>query len=93
MLSRLFKLPNHKRFDYKPRYFDEAKEDLNGRIEQAKKELGQSSSENGTNTHLLRSRMRQRWNRNSYAKGVKSSNIRVVLIVAAIVIFLWWLFK
>jgi hypothetical protein len=92
MLSRLFKLPHYKKFDYKPLYYNEVKEDLNSRVEQAKKELGQSSDDS-VNTDHLRSRMRQRWNRNTYSKGVKSSNLRVIIIIAAIVLFLWWLFK
>jgi hypothetical protein len=96
MLSRLFKLPNHKKFEYRPRHFDEAKEELNQRVERIKQEVnrektGKSSS--FSSSEQLRSRMKQRWNRNSHSSSVKTSNMRVILIIAAIVLILWWIFK
>jgi hypothetical protein len=38
---------NNKRFSYTPRYFDEAKEDLEYRVERAKREIGEIEGTDG----------------------------------------------
>jgi hypothetical protein len=40
----VFKTRQNKRFDYKPRYFDPEKEDLERRVEEAKKKYGKDDS-------------------------------------------------
>lgn len=53
----IFKTPTPKRFNYKPRYYDEEKD----RLEQRKAELGYDSEL--SNQESIRVQMRKRWRR------------------------------
>ena len=48
--SRLFKLPNHKRFDFSPRYYDQDKE----RLETRKAEIARASKKDYNETNAQR---------------------------------------
>jgi len=59
----MFKTPKPKRFNYKPRYYDEEKD----KLEQKKAELGLETTL--TNQEKLRLRMRRKWRHESAETG------------------------
>ncbi len=44
---RLFKLPSHSTFNFKTRYYDADKEELDKRVKEAKKKYGVTEEANG----------------------------------------------
>lgn len=44
-MIKFFYIPKNKKFNFKPRYYDEQKEDLEKRIEQIKQEMGISDDD------------------------------------------------
>lgn len=93
-LPSFIKLPRHKNFEYKPLYYNEAKEEMKQRVERAKLELGLENEGVGQHTvEAFKEKLKGRWNRKSYGKGVANSNYRVLLILAVIIALLWYFFK
>ena len=45
MAIKFLHTPNNKKFKFKPRYYDEQKEELEKRVEQIKKEMGVSDDD------------------------------------------------
>ncbi|MDC1222093.1 hypothetical protein N8Z47_05440 [Salibacteraceae bacterium] len=89
MIRFLFKQPQPKRFDYKPRYFNETKEYLEGRKAAIRQELDREGSEVGGEG--MRSRMSYSWRQNQNKKATSNSNKNVfyiALILSAIAYFL-----
>lgn len=74
----------HKRFNYKPVFYDADKEDLDNRVERAKAEASGEYSAEGFQKRLEASfRNRQTLPEDPYARQLKSvSRIRYILIVA-----------
>jgi len=79
MLSFFGKRPNHKKFDYRPRFYDEEKERLNERINQHR---GDVSDEEKVKQRISAG-LRQRYvGDESYRKSVvKKSNLRILYIL------------
>jgi hypothetical protein len=93
-LPSFIKLPRHRIFEYKPRYYNEAKEEMKKRYEIARKELGLAEGEEGAHTtEAFRDKLKARWNRNSYGRSVSNSNYRVIFILLVILALLWYFFK
>ncbi|TNE80688.1 MAG: hypothetical protein EP332_06640 [Bacteroidetes bacterium] len=88
MFKFLVKLPRYKSFDYTPIYYDEAKEDLQERVERA--QAGDSKR-----TPLLRGSLKDSWSRNSVRPQTinKGSSTRIVAIAAILTFILWYLLK
>ena len=80
------KRPRHKSFDYKPRYYDQEKEDLEAR-------LGKYNEEEKDNTEAMKSRIRggfrkpirRSYETDEYKRALKRSN-RIVVFVALLLI-------
>lgn len=86
MLGRFFKLPKIKRFEYRPRYYDERKEALEYRIKQIKLEMGikDDDPDAGKFTkeiHAVRIKGQMRSNFKKNRRAVKRSNIRLLIIL------------
>lgn len=84
-MGRFIKLPQHRRFEFKPRFYDERKEELDQRIQRIKEEveLEKKLKESGENyTINYRSTIRDQFQRNRKTK--KISNIRFLLILVAL---------
>ena len=87
-LFRMLKTPKNQKFDYKPRYWDPVKDDLETRLKQAK----------GTDTEAMKARISRGFKRGSsygYAEQRalerKRSN-KILLITIIILLFLCYLF-
>lgn len=88
-----FRTPKPKGFSYKPLYYDESKE----RIENLKKQLqatGSSGSEE-VDREALRIQLRNNIQRLRHTKPISSSmqNIRLLLILIALLFLFWYLLK
>ncbi|MAP01821.1 MAG: hypothetical protein CMD01_03275 [Flavobacteriales bacterium] len=90
--SRLFKLPNHKRFDFSPRYYDQDKERLENRRAQIAKELNKDSNETSTQREI---RIREQFkSRGSHYNTSSSfmSNIRLLVIFGILMIGFYYVY-
>ncbi len=80
MIRFLFKQNQPRRFDYKPRFYNERKEQLNARVEAIRKEV---EAESGVSSEeALRSRMGHAWKSSSSQKSRLQSNKNVLIIAA-----------
>jgi hypothetical protein len=85
-IPQIVKLPKYKSFDYKPIYYDEAKEDLMNRVKKASGEL--TADEN-----FERGMFKKQWTRGKSTQPNQASNIRLVVIIAILSILAWLLLK
>tara|TARA_Y100000385_G_C12921811_1_gene562928 strand:+ start:154 stop:459 length:306 start_codon:yes stop_codon:yes gene_type:complete len=79
--SRFFKLPEHRRFDFPARYYDEAKE----RIKQKEKEIGEGNYESRIKNSFGQSQKNNYWN-NSW-NSIRLLIIFTILIIGFIFIY------
>ncbi|TVQ15361.1 MAG: hypothetical protein EA361_05900 [Bacteroidetes bacterium] len=86
MALTFFKTNRNKQFNYKPVYWDKAKEERNKRLKTAFEETDKDYSE------ALRERMDLRWKRNSPQAAQKNANLRVLAILLVIGIFFYYIF-
>ncbi len=86
MALTFFKTNKNKQFNYKPVYWDKAKEERNKRLKTAFEETDKEYSE------ALRERMDLRWKRNSPQAAQKNANLRVLAILLVIGIFFYYIF-
>lgn len=75
-----FKTPQPKRFNYRPRYYDKAKEERNKR----KAEMGYESSLNHRDD--LRLRMNSRWKKGDESAGAGRSKVLYYLIYGTVIL-------
>jgi len=82
----------NRKFDYNPRYYDERKERLEHRKAQFDRlESGEMSAEE--RRAILRESMRNEWTRADYRqRQQRSSNIRILILVAIILVLGYFLF-
>lgn len=88
-LQGMFRLPKNRQFGFQPRYYDEAKEELDYRIARAKQEA--KSSENGEDYVPFQNGELKRSSR-LLSNNKKDSAIRTLLILAVLVGIAYWLF-
>jgi type VI protein secretion system component VasF len=86
MAISFFKLPKHKSFNYRPLYWDKAKEEREKRMKSALEETDKDYSQ------ALRDRLQLRWKRNAGARARKSSNLRLVAIFFVLFLVVYYLF-
>lgn len=89
MIRFLFKQPKPKRFDFKPRFYNERKEQLNARIEAVKKELQMETGPSSAGA--MRSRMQTAWREGSGDRSRRRSNKMVFLIAGLLAIIAYLL--
>lgn len=80
MALTFFKTPKNKKFNYRPLYYDQKKEERDLRLKSALED------DRDDYEQALRERMRMRWKRTAGAREKKASNQRLILVL--IVIFL-----
>ncbi|MBW7867242.1 MAG: hypothetical protein H3C31_02830 [Brumimicrobium sp.] len=85
---RFMKVNKNKRFEYTPRYYDERKE----RIEHLKKLYDEDSSDTQVKRDELRSQMQQAWRGKTYEKQKNAANIRLIVILAVILVIVYYIF-
>jgi hypothetical protein len=90
-IPRFIKLPSHKQFNYSPRYWDPEKEEREERIRQIKLEMGIEVPSDPNRTTIKRGSFRQA-SRHTKVKATRSSNIRLVIILAVLLMLAYLLF-
>lgn len=89
----IFKLPNrHKRFEYMPRYYDPQKEELQEKINRAKKEAAIGDNGKFARDIKFKAEMAERWGNSEYKSAAFRRNIRLIIILAVIIIAFYYLF-
>lgn len=96
MLGSFFKLPKIKQFHYKPRYYDERKEELDKRIARIKSELGITEDQPGGNKYFkgdYRSHIKGQMG--GYFKQARrqkrASNFRLLIILLVLLALAWYI--
>ena len=90
-IPRFFKVKEPNRFDYKPLYWDPEKEEREERVRRIKAELGQEISFSKTSSAITRGSFRQ-YSSKSRRKAGRESNIRLIVIAAALMLLAYILF-
>ena len=90
-IPRFIKLPGHKQFNYSPRYWDPEKEAREERIRLIKQEMGVDVPSDPNRTTIKRGSFR-RARQKAKVKASRSSNIRLVIILAVLLMLAYLLF-
>jgi len=90
-VPRFIKLPRPKRFSYSPLYWDPEKEEREDRIRQIKQEMGINSGRDPNRTTIKRGSFRQA-KQKTKVKASRSSNIRLLIILAVLFLLAYLLF-
>ena len=90
-IPRFIKLPTYKRFEYSPRYWDPEKEEREERIRQIKQEMGIDIPSDPNRTTIKRGSFRQ-VHRNTKIRASRSTNIRLVIILAVLLFLAYLIF-
>ncbi len=88
-IPRFFKIPQHKKFNYQPLYYDEQKEQLEERIRKIEQEYGIKNGEGNMRTMTKGSFSRYYSKRN---KSQKYSTTRLILIIIFLLFISYYLF-
>ena len=90
-IPRLFKVPKHKEFNYRPIYFDPEKEEREERIKRIKAEMGvkDESGETKYKPGIVRGQMRG--NYRQYRKARRQSNVRLIVILLTLFALAYYL--
>lgn len=92
-LKFLNKTIPHKRFDYSPMYYDERKERLKEKREHYNK-LHNGEITEDERREYFKDNLRSEWSRTNYrGKQVRSSNFRIVLLIALILALGYFIFN
>ena len=96
MLGRFFKTPKTKQFHYKPRYYDERKEELDKRIAQIKSEMGVTDEQPEGNQYWRGDyKTRIKGQMHGYFKQARrarrTSNIRLLVILFILLALAWYI--
>ncbi len=87
-LFSFFKKPRHQKFEYKPRYWDPVKEDVEERVKLAKRESNDSEAVKSRISHGLRRSYNFSSRNNSRAS--KRSTIRLFVIIGILLLFCYY---
>lgn len=92
--SRLFKLPNHKKFDFSPRYYDEDKERLENKRAEITREINEGKEDKSVQ---IESRMREQFKARSQTTNYMTnssywSNIRLLVIFGILMIGFYYIY-
>jgi len=78
-LPRFIRLPEYNRFEYKPIYFDERKQNLENKVKKYKDQ--KESIEKGTYKPEIKGKFKSSYTRNITKKQKKASNLRLAVII------------
>ena len=92
MALKFFHTPRNKQFSFKTRYYNEQKEDFENRIEQIKRELGQSEPMNGSKPYTPNIKGRMRGSMRRSRESNRKSNIRILFIIIILALVSYYLF-
>ena len=96
-LPTIMKLPRHLTFEFRPRYWDQKKEEFEARVEKAKREVGKGSmvDENGKYIPLIKGQMRSGMSsafQGKRRKETQKANMRFVIILVILGFIAYYLF-
>jgi cytochrome c-type biogenesis protein CcmH/NrfG len=86
MALTFFKTPKNKKYNYKPVYYDQKKEEREKRLKAVTDDNPEAYAES------LRDRLDLRWKRNAGARNRKASNQRLFVILLVMFLLLYLLF-
>ncbi len=95
-IPSVFKLSDHnsyKRFDYKPRTYDEQKEKLEKRQRQVEKELAIEQRLGKNYEAQLREKISNSWSRKETRRQSRNSSIRLLVILAILVLIIFAIYS
>lgn len=90
MIRFLFKQPQPKRFQFKPRYYNETREYLEGRKAAIRQEMNIGEREHGGAG--FRSRVQHQWQMENSRKSTRRSNVNILIIAMALFALVYLLF-
>lgn len=90
MAVRFFNLPKNKTFNYTPRYYDEQKEDLEKRIQQAKQELGISDKDDKKPyvSTIRKGQMKSYAKHSAEQRRKSSGRLFLIIVILAILVYI-----
>ncbi|MDP4964551.1 MAG: hypothetical protein NWQ55_05730 [Salibacteraceae bacterium] len=91
MIRFIFKQPQHRKFDFKPRYYNESKERLEARVAAVRREMEIENAQPGQEG--LRSRMEHNWRRQDVKRASRSSNRNVFIIASLLVVIAYLILR
>ena len=96
-LPTIIKLPKHQTFEFKPRYWNQDKEEFEARVESAKREVGKGTiiDDKGNYIPNIKGQMRPYMSRTFQSTRKKESqkaNMRFVIILAILGFVAYYLF-
>ena len=88
-MARFFYTPKNKKFNFKPRYYDEQKEDLEKRVEQIKREMGISDDDPNKPyvSTIRKGQMRGYLKKTPKQKRQASWRLLIILIVLFLIVY------
>ncbi len=86
MALTFFKTPRHKKFNYKPVYYDKKKE------EREKRQKAALEEDHKNYEKALRDRLQMRWKRTAGARTRRASNQRLVVIFVVMFVLVYLIF-
>ena len=90
-IPRFIKLPGHKQFNYSPRYWDPEKEEREDRVRRIKQEMGIDMPSDPNRSTIRRGSFRQA-SKKTKVKATRSSNIRLLIILAVLLLLAYLIF-
>ena len=85
---RFSRLPKHRKFNYTPVYYDEQKEELDARVQQAKREIGALQLDENAAKDNIRKLYKSKQHSNRYTssaqKGYLLKMALIIMILSAI---------
>jgi len=87
-MVNFFRLPRYRKFEFKTRYYDAEKEELESRVKKAKQEAGLLPE--GEYVPLMKGQIKSRY-RLATATASKQSNVRLLLLIVALFGFAYYL--
>ena len=90
MAVRFFNLPKNKTFNYTPRYYDEQKEDLEKRIQQAKQELGINDNDDKKPyvSTIRKGQMKSHSKHSAEQRRKSSGRLFLIIVILAILVYI-----
>jgi len=92
MAMKFFHTPKNKQFNYKPRYYNEQKEELENRINKIKKEMGKEDLSDSEKPYVpnIKGQMKGFGKRTIISRD--KSNLRLILIIAILFALIYFFF-
>lgn len=84
----MFKITRHQRYEYKPRYYDPVKEELNERVARAKK--AKDGDREAIKQRMVGNMRQQRGRRSTATQAVRRSNMMLLGLVVLLAVILYY---